>query len=100
MLSETALLVVRAEHNRAVLTHGPLKPGLERWIRLLSEEWEEATDELSLLHALILHNPEQPPAILSAIQQAKSTAVAELAQVAQLAIGIIELIQAGSIQEE
>lgn len=96
-LSDSALLVIKTERNRAIIQHGPLKPGPQRWVRLLAEEWEEAQDELMTLDAL-LHSPKG--ATISELQQIRGRAIAELAQLAQLAIGIIEHLQQGKVEEE
>lgn len=82
--------IVRQERNRALSQHGPLKAGPVRWERLISEEYQEVCDEL----ATLAHFGSNAPPI------SRQAAVAELAQLAQLCIGIIELIQAGKLQEE
>lgn len=80
-----ALARVQLERGRAVALHGELKGGPVRWERLISEEYQEVMDELATLS-------------LSPIGQEK--AIIELAQLAQLAMGVIELIQAGKLEEE
>ena len=48
-LSTIALIEVQQARYDAVMKHGPLKPGADRWMRLLGEEWEEVQDEFALL---------------------------------------------------
>lgn len=82
-----AMLKVIDERRRALLKHGPLKPGPDRWCRVLQEELEEVADELLTLFTM----PDD--------EEIRQRAIIELAQLAQLAIGTIELLQQGHIQE-
>lgn len=77
------MLIARSE---ALAKHGELKPGPKRWLRLIAEEWWEAQVELHTLG-----NVQE--------ESDKREAIVELAQLAQLCIGVIELIQEGSIAE-
>lgn len=95
VLGALAIHKVRRARMEAVQKHGELKPGPERWSRLLAEEWQEVEDELRTLSSLrsgMLWGEDG--------HQAKMRAMEELAQLAQLAIGIIELIQGGNINEQ
>lgn len=80
-----AMEVVMVERHRALEKHGALRRGPLRWIRLLAEEWQEINDELSTM----AFGDKSLPAYADARNRAKI----ELAQLAQLCIGVIELIQ-------
>lgn len=88
-----AMMKVINERRKALDKHGPLKPGPDRWCRVLQEEMEEVADEL-----LTTCIPGSDYA--DARKEAADRAIIELAQLAQLAIGVIELLQQGKIQEE
>lgn len=91
-----ALEQVRAERSRALAQHGPLKPGPARWSRLMAEEWQEVEDELAILELLATGLTTWDREDMAA---AKVRTVEELGQLAQLCIGVIELIQEGRIYE-
>lgn len=80
ILGGAAVATVAMARSYAVDKHGPLKPGADRWIRLIGEEWEEAQDELACLG-------------MAPMAGVRDRAIAELAQLAQLCIGVIELLQ-------
>lgn len=82
-LSFSGITEVAKARTEADAKHGPLKPGADRWMRLLGEEWQEVQDELAFMLC-----PEVDAGIV------RERAIAELAQLAQLAIGVIELLQA------
>lgn len=79
------VVIARAE---SIAKHGPLKPGADRWACLISEEYREVCDELIFLGDPF---PFIPPEATAA---ARVRAINELAQLAQLCIGVIELLQA------
>lgn len=79
-----AIMEVVRERCRAMDVHGPLKPGYDRWSRLLAEEWQEVEDELQTLQQPLWDNDKE---------DAKQRLKEELAQLAQLAIGMIEILQ-------
>lgn len=83
-ISSVALLEVELARRGAIHKHGPLKPGADRWMRLLGEEYREVNDEL-----VVLRLEDQTDRV-----ETRTRAIAELAQLAQLAIGVIELLQA------
>lgn len=86
-----AVGVVTTQRGLAIYQHGPLKPGADRWLRLLAEEWQEVEDELHILNIRAQFSP-------SMVSEARRRTIAELAQLAQLAIGVIELLQAEEAQ--
>lgn len=88
-----AIGTVVTERQLALNQHGPLKPGPERWSRLLQEEMQEVEDEFSLVNC-------PGPEYAETRQEARARAIVELAQLAQLAIGVIELLQQGKTEED
>lgn len=83
--TDQSMWMVVYARQEALAKHGPLKPGADRWMRLLGEEWQEVQDELAM--TLLVTHPEGAALY-------RKQAIAELAQLAQLAIGVIELLQA------
>jgi hypothetical protein len=88
-IKDAALAEVEAARASAYRKHGALKMGADRWMRLISEEYEEVCDELVCLH----------PVTGNIARTAKEyrdihkRAISELAQLSQLCIGVIELLQ-------
>lgn len=91
-ISERAFLEVELARLNATQKHGPLKPGADRWMRLLGEEWEEVQDELALMQVSVDGLDETNNREIQA--DCRKATIAELAQLAQLCIGVIELLQA------
>lgn len=89
-----ALARVQLERGRAVALHGPLKSGPGRWERLISEEYQEVMDELAVIGCLRKDGPQFTH------DTAVECAISELAQLAQLCMGVIELLQQGKVEEE
>lgn len=90
-LGDAALFEVVRARQDAVRKHGVLKPGADRWMRLLGEEWEEVQDELMSLHQLGSYA--KVPGGDGYKSNVRKRAIAELAQLSQLAIGVIEQLQ-------
>lgn len=89
-MSTVALHQVAIARMEALDKYGPLKPGADRWSRLIAEEWQEVEDELRTLYVLADHG-EEP--VQAEELQYRDRAINELAQLAQLCIGAIELLQ-------
>lgn len=87
MAADSPLWEVLDAKLHADHTHGNLKPGPARWSRLITEEYQEVMDELATLQGMDISDPNWV--------DTKQRAVEELAQLAQLCIGAIELIQQG-----
>lgn len=94
-IDRNSMLEVLAARYEAISKHGPLKAGPVRWSRLLQEEMREVEDEFAVLSLCIADRTIWP-----VCDTHKRLAVKELAQLAQLCIGIIELIQHDRITEE
>lgn len=92
---DTAIDEVIKARKEAVAKHGELKSGPMRWCRLLGEEYWESIAELE---ALIEARTQYPTK--TEHDATKLRAIAELAQLAQLCIGVIELIQDGRTHEQ
>lgn len=82
-----ALSMVQWERARAIVLHGPLKSGVGRWERLISEEYQEVMDELATVQHFNT-------------AEKRVRAMNELAQLSQLCMGIIELLLHGKTEEE
>ncbi len=88
----TALHEVLLARAEAEDRHGPLRPGVDRWHRLIEEEWQEVQDEFALLR----HTAGTPRLFEPEIRE---RTIKELAQLAQLAIGAIELLQEEKVHD-
>jgi hypothetical protein len=85
---KVALDTVWTADREADRKHGPLKGGMDRWAHHLREECDEAVAEMWALK----HNRQD--------SNAKTRLIVELAQVAQLAIRMIEMVYQNREWEE
>jgi hypothetical protein len=83
------LTLVEKERSAALMKHGSLKGGMRRWIHHLQEECEEAVAEMEAISRHRVCAPSDPDV------DTKNKLVVELAQVAQLAEGMIMMLVDG-----
>lgn len=84
-----AMDAVIQARKEAEAKHGKLRLGPERWSRLLVEEFDEALDELQLLTAIECGAQHTDTQRIEIIERA----ICELAQLTQLSMGCITLLQ-------
>lgn len=81
-----ALELIMTARIQAMQKHGKLKWGVERWRRVIEEEWQEVQDDLASFDALLTADNADTLPLVSA----GANLIMECAQLAQLLIGVME----------